>query len=170
MFGVALTVLFILVGSFSVIGQARRGFDVSGDIDRLSSNPGGARVGDTMGLLFLFLNFAIVVGAGLCYRHRPSVHKRLMLLALLGGLTATPLAHLVGHWTILQPWAGVIFPVSAIVFLSTSAIYDRVSEGRIHPVSVWVPVLWFAWQLVFGFVILPSAMWHQFAAWLIRLT
>ena len=84
MFGVALTVLFILVGSFSVIGQARRGFDLSGDIDRLSQTPGVSRVAGTVGLLFLFLNFAIVVGAGLCYRHRPSVHKRLMLLALLG--------------------------------------------------------------------------------------
>jgi uncharacterized membrane protein YozB (DUF420 family) len=168
MFGVALTVLFIVVGSFSVIGQARRGFDLSGDIDRLSAAPDAIRAAGTVGLLFLFLNFAIVAGAGLCYRHRPAVHKRLMLLALLGGLTTTPVAHVVGHWAALQPWAGVIFPISAIVFLSTSAIHDRVSEGRIHPVSIGVPVLWFVWQLVFGLVILPSAMWQQFAAWLIR--
>src|SRR5262245_40065220 len=50
MFGVGLTVLFILVGCFSVVGQARRGFDLSGDIDRLSTAPGAAREAGTVGL------------------------------------------------------------------------------------------------------------------------
>jgi hypothetical protein len=63
---------------------------------------------------------------------------------------------------------GVIFPVSFILFPSLSAIYDRISQGRIHPVSLWVPILWFGWRLVRVFVVEPSATWQEFAAWLIR--
>jgi len=112
-------------------------FDLGGDIDRVPAPPGVSHAANTVVLLFLFLNFAIIVGAGLWYRHRSSIHKRLMLLAMLGGLTPTPVAHLIGHWTALQPWANVIFPVSFVLFVSSSAIYDRVPEGRVHPVSVW---------------------------------
>jgi hypothetical protein len=93
-----------------------------------------------VGLLFFFLEFATLVGAAFYYRHRPSVHKRLMLLAVLGGLTPTPVARIIGHWLSSQPWAVLIFPVSFVAFTSLSAIYDRVSEGRIHPVSLCVPI------------------------------
>jgi hypothetical protein len=113
------------------------------------------------------LPFAILVGLGVCYRHRPDVHKRLMLLAMVGGLIQTPVAHLIGHWA-LQPWAGVIVPVSSIIVLSLSAIYDRVSQGRIHPVSLWGAILVFAWQALFFSVIQPSSAWRDFAAWLIQ--
>ena len=168
MAGIVIAVAFIVLGFFTTIGQARRGFDLSGDIGRLTPTPEVAPVAGIVSLLFFFLNFAIMVGAGLWYRHRPSIHKRLMLLAMLLGLTPTPIAHLIGHWVTLQQWAAVIVPVSFILLMSLSAIYDRVSEGRIHPVSVWVPLLLFGWQLVFQFVVLPSAMWPQFAEWLIR--
>jgi hypothetical protein len=83
-------------------------------------------------------------------------------------LTNMPVAHVIGHWPVLQPWAPVMIPGSLIAFLSTSAIYDRVSQGRIHPVSLLVPVPLFAWQLVMFFVVLPSAAWREFAAWLTR--
>jgi hypothetical protein len=166
--GAALAVVFLVLGYFSVVEQARRGFDLSGDLIRVPPPPGVAPVVATVGLLFFFFDFAVLVGAGLYYRHRPSIHKRLMLLAMLGGLTPTPVAHVIGHWSVLQPWAIVILPGSFLVFVSLSAIYDRISEGRIHPVSLWVPILWFAWR-VFDFrVIQPSTTWHHFAAWLIR--
>ena len=35
------------------------------------------------------------------------------LVFAVGGLSATPIAHLIGHWPALQPWAGVILPVLA---------------------------------------------------------
>ena len=46
--------------------------------------------------------------------------------------------------------------------------YDRVSRGRIHPVSLWGGILLFAWAGVRGIVIGPSTAWHEFVAWLIR--
>jgi hypothetical protein len=121
-----------------------------------------------MALLWNFLTFGILAGAGLFYRNRPAVHKRFMLLALLGGLTNTPVAHLIGHWSALQPWAAIIFPVSTLAFLSASAVYDKVSQGRIHPVSLWGAVLVFVTGGVFFSVIQPSAGWRELTTWLIQ--
>src|SRR6266851_1877572 len=39
-FGAVLAMVFIVVGFFTVIDQARRGFDLSGDISRLPPRPG----------------------------------------------------------------------------------------------------------------------------------
>jgi hypothetical protein len=54
------------------------------------------------------------------------------------------------------------------MFLSFSAIYDRVSATRIHPVSLWVGLLVFASNLVFNVVIAPSSARREFAIWLIQ--
>jgi hypothetical protein len=117
-FGAVLTGAFIVLGYFTVIAQARRGFDLSGDIARLA--PPGTE-GDglaAIGLLFFLFQFTVLVGAALWYRDRPAVHKRLMLLALLGALAPTPLAHLIGHWLAPRPLAGILFPIGALLFLS----------------------------------------------------
>lgn len=42
----------------------------------------------------------------------------MMLLAMLGGLTVTPIPHLVGHWTSLAPVAGLIFLARLLAFIS----------------------------------------------------
>jgi len=167
MLGTSLTVAFVVLGSLNVVEQARRGFDLSGDLARLAPLPGVTPLAATVGQLFFFLEFAILVGAALCYRHRPSVHRRLMLLAVLGGLTPTPVAHAIGHWLSFQPWSLALFPISLVAFASLSAIYDRVSEGRIHPVSLWIPILWLGWRFLEVRVIQPSAAWQGFATWLI---
>ena len=109
LFGALLTVLFIAVGYLALLEEARRGFDLSGDLAPSAFGRRGARSG-LDGLLWNFLTFGVLAGAGLLYRNRPVVHKHFMLLALLGGLTNTPIAHLV--WPALQPWAGIIFLVS----------------------------------------------------------
>ena len=167
-FGAVLTVAFIVVGCSAVIAQARRGWDLSGDISRLPPPSGADPLAAVVGLLVFFLIFGMLVGAALWYRHRPGVHKRLTLLAVLGGLTPTPVAHVIGHWSVLQRWTALIFPLGLFVFLSFSAIYDRASEGRIHPVSLWVGILVFVGSALFNVVIVPSSAWHQFALWLIR--
>src|SRR5262245_15939068 len=165
--GVVLTVAFVVLGWFTIIEQARRGFDLSGANGPVPPAPAAnpapvALIGGNV------LPFAVLAGVGLWCRNRPDVHKRLMLLAMLGGLTATPLAHLIGAWPALQPWAGVLFSVTPIVFLSLSAIYDRVSQGRVHPVSLWGAILVFTWVSLFFSVVGPSSAWQDFAAWLIR--
>ena len=113
--------------------------------------------------------WGVLVAAGLRCRHRPDVHKRLMLVALVY-LVDVPLLHLMGvlvsWWPDLQA-AGLIG--SRVVFLavlSASAINDKLSRGRVHPVSLWVPLFLVVWE----FALLPLAIstdaWRKFALWL----
>ena len=165
--GAALALAFVGIGCFTVIEQARRGFDLSGDISRLAPPGAPPDPAATLSILFFFVTFAVLVGAALWYRHRPAVHKRLMLLAVVGGLSPTPLAHLIGHWPALQARAGMVVLVSTIIVLSVSAIYDRISQGRIHPVSLLVPGVLVVWQALLNTMVIPSAAWRGVAAWVI---
>ncbi len=162
--GALLAVALVVTGSFVVIEEARRGFDLSGDlVPRGTSQEAGL----TLSLLFVFLLFGLLVAGAVWYRRRPEVHKRLMLLALVP-LTNAPLAHLVGHWEALRPWAGVIFPGSNAVLLALLPIYDRLSRGRIHPVSLWGAIVLFAWFPVFLGVVASTPAWRNFSEWLVR--
>jgi uncharacterized membrane protein len=54
-----------------------------------------------------------------------------------------------------------------LLSLSLNAIHDRLTEGRIHPVSVWVPIAMFVLFNVATLVVQPSAAWIRFAEWLV---
>ena len=171
--GPVLALVLIILGYAVLTGFGRRGYDLSGDVMRATSRTGSPRR-DPAGLLFPLaglLNFGVLVAAGLWYRHRADIHKRLMLFALIP-VAGEPMIHLVGHlanhWPTLRG-AGIRISVPiTLLLLFASAIYDRASRGRIHPVSLWVPVLLFAWQNVLVFVVFPSAVWREFAVWLIK--
>jgi len=166
--GALSALIFVVLGYLSMVEQARRGFDLSGDIAALPLPPGGTVTGFIMFPSILFLTFAVLFTAALLYRHRPQIHKRLMVLALLGGLSSTPVAHITGHWEVLNPYAPLILEMSSAIFLSVPAIYDRFTIGRIHPVSLWVALAAFLSRLVFSFLIATSAAWDSFATWLIQ--
>ena len=113
------------------------------------------------------LNFGILVAAGWWYRRRPEIHKRLMLVALLS-LTSVPLLHLAGY--VIGRWPDLFGPASVAPFaanllLFAGAVHDKVTRGRIHPISVWVPLALIAVVLIV-FAVAPSAPWRQFSAWL----
>jgi uncharacterized membrane protein YozB (DUF420 family) len=166
--GTVLALAFVVTGYLSLVEQARRGFDLAGDIAQLPIPPGASVVGVIMVPIIFFLTFGVLLGAAVYYRQRPEVHKRLMLLAILGSLFTTPVAHITGHWPALTPWAGLIFPLTGALFLSVPAIYDRLVIGRIHPVSLWVALAVFVTQTIFGALIVPSAAWDATANWLIQ--
>jgi hypothetical protein len=172
--GPLVALVLIVVGYLAIIEFGRRGYDLSGDLIRALSRTGSPRR-DPAGLVFPLadlLSFGLLAAAGLWYRHRPETHKRLMLFALIA-LAGEPILHLVGNlagdWPTLRG-AGIKISVPiTLVLLSGSAIYDRISRGRIHPVSLWVPIVLFAWQnVVVVFVVFRSALWREFAAWLIQ--
>jgi hypothetical protein len=160
--GVLLALLMIGTGYTTAIAMARRGFDLSGHLNAAA---------DPLGLLVFqlgdLLSFAILVGAAVWYRRRAEIHKRLMLLATVGSLMGAPLAHLIGQIPQLQGAPPVIL-IPLVMLYSSHAVYDRVTRGRIHPVSLWVPIGLFVWANLRAAVIGPSAAWHEFAAWLIR--
>jgi hypothetical protein len=62
----------------------------------------------------------------------------------------------------------VIASPASLLLLLVSAIRDKLSQGRIHPVSLWTPVLLFVWQSALALIVFPSAVWREFAVWLAR--
>jgi hypothetical protein len=174
--GPLLAVAMIVVGYVVTTNMVRRGYDLSGDLNRVLSAPGAPPPPAATVLFPLaeLLTFGALVGAGLWYRHRPDIHKRLMLLALIP-LAQEPVNHFIGHrigyWPALFSTGRAISraagPTITILFLMIGAIHDRVSEGRVHPVSLWVPVLLVAWMFALPLMIFPSAAWHELAAWLV---
>ena len=154
--------VMIALGYMAAITMARRGFDLSGDL-HIETDPLRGLVNPLSDLL----TFGTMAAAGYAYRQRSDIHKRLMLLATVGGLTPAPLAHLIGHSPLLSEM-GPIIVVPIALFLFASAAYDRLSLGRMHPVSLLAAVIIFFWDLLRNIVIGPSAAWHRFAEWLVR--
>jgi hypothetical protein len=161
----------IVLGFLVLRGFALRGYDLSGDIVR-SLSGGGVSRPDPSGLLFplseLF-TFGVLVALAIVFRGRPEIHKRLMILAVIP-LLGEPLVHLVGHvassWPAMRG-TGARISVPLVWLLGFGcAIHDRVSRGRIHPVSLWVPIGLVAWQIFLGAVVLRSTPWRVAAAWL----
>lgn len=158
--GALLAVLMIVTGYSTAISMARRGFDLSGDLN--------AAADPMMQLVFMLgdlVAFAVLVGLGVAYRQRPDIHKRMMFLAMVGGLMSAPLAHVIGHVPALRDKPAIILVPLVLLWVS-HAVYDRLSFGRFHPVSVWGAVAIFIWSNLRAAIIGPSAAWHQFGAWL----
>lgn len=153
----ALAIVMLVVGYITAIAGARRGFDLDGTNDPL---------GYMVFPLGDLVSFAILVGAGFWYRRKVEIHKRLMLLATVGPLMNAPMAHFFAHIPGLQAGPPIIL-IPMIALLFASAIYDRITFGHIHRVSLWGAVLLFAWGNLRALVIRPSVEWHHFAAWLI---
>jgi hypothetical protein len=159
--GIALAVLMIISGYGTAIAMARRGFDLSGDLNA-AADPLGSMVFQLGDLL----SFAILLGAAVWYRRRPEVHKRLMLLATVGSLMAAPLAHLISHIPHVRETKAPVILIPLAMLFFAGAVHDHLSRGRIHPVSLWVPIALFLWANLRAVLINPNPTWRKFAAWL----
>lgn len=152
----------IVTGYMTAVAMGRRGFDLSGDL-HIAGDP-------LLGIvnpLGDMLTFTILVTAGFLFRRRSGIHKRLMLFATVSGLMLAPLAHLIGHIPALHGMPAIIV-IPIALFLFASAVYDRFTFGRVHPVSLWVALTVLFWDISLNVFIGPSAAWHRFAGWLIR--
>jgi len=77
-----------------------------------------------------------------------------------------PLAHLIGHSPLLREIRPIILlPIALLLF--ASAVYDRISRGRIHPASLWAALAIFVWDILRNAVIGPSVVWHKLAQLLV---
>jgi hypothetical protein len=153
--------IMVVLGYMTAIAMGRRGFDLSGDI-HVKGDPLLGMV-NPLGDLLLFI---VLVAAAYALRRRSETHKRLMLLATIGGLMPAPLAHLIGH--LFDPRMAPLILVPLIPFLFASAVYDRLSRGRIHPVSLWGALAILLFFLLLNGLIGPSATWHRVALWAIQ--
>lgn len=162
-FGGVLAVLMVAVGYASAIAMARRGTDLSGDLD-LAGNP----------LMFLvfplgdLVSFTVLVSAALWNRRKPEIHKRLLLLATTGALMAAPLDHLVGRFAPFVRAIPPLFLLPLATLYFAAALHDWWTHKRVHPVSIWGGVALLLWGSIRAMFIGPSAFWQELAAWLVR--
>jgi hypothetical protein len=91
-----------------------------------------------------------------------------MLLATVGSLMPAALTHIIGHSPVLRQITAPIITLPLFMLLFAGALHDRLSQGRIHPVSLWVALALFVWANLRAVVIGPSDAWHNFAQWLIK--
>ena len=119
----------------------------------------------------MLFNFSLLVGAAIAFRHRAELHKRLMVFAL------TPLAfesllHLSGTLVGRVPLSrdalivGWLTTLAAIHFVP--AVHDKLTRGRIHPASIWIPLLLIVWSVVLNAVVAPSALAIKVGIWLLK--
>jgi hypothetical protein len=159
--GVPLAVCVVIVGYMTATAQGRRGFALWWD-PSVTTNA----LEDMVHPLGDLLTFSILVTAAILGRRRPEAHKRFMLLATIGSMMAAPVAHIMANFPALRDTPVILLPLALLYF--SSAIYDRVAHGRIHPVSLWGGLALFAFANVRAAVIGPSAAWHRFAQWLVQ--
>jgi hypothetical protein len=162
--GSGLAIIMLVSGYSTTIAMGRRGYDLSGDL-----------IGDSgdMAMLMVFqlgdlLCFGVLVGFAILFRRRPEAHKRLMLLATVGGLMPAALSHIIGHSPFLREFHPAIILIPYIAFLFAGAVHDRLRSGRMHPVSLWVALAVFVFSNLRAAVIGPSETWRALATWLIR--
>ena len=76
-------------------------------------------------------------------------------------IVLTPLIHLSGH--LIGRWPGLsgaplnlAILIVAHALLFAVAVHDKVSDGRVHPISLWVPVLLIVERVGLIGVVTPS--------------
>jgi hypothetical protein len=159
--GIPLAIAVVATGIITTIAQGKRGFALWWHPDLKADS-----LAELVHPLGDLLSFSLLVTAALIFRRRSDVHKRLMLLAAVGSMMAAPLVHLIGYFPALRAVPPVILLPLAVLYFS-SAIHDRLTVGRIHPVSKWVGLSLLVFAMFRGSVLGPSEAWHQFAGWLI---
>lgn len=114
--------------------------------------------------LFDMVVFPMMVAMAVARRNEPQSHKRWMLLASIA-LVAAPIA----RWPyVIDHPSPLLFFGLTDAFLVPLLIWDLVSRGRPHPVTLWGGALLIGSQ-VLRVLVTSTAAWDRFAAWLVGL-
>ena len=121
--GAVLAVAMVVVGLLLAVATARAGRGPPGvDPRAFLAVP-----------IFDMLLFAPLVTAGVYFRRRPEMHKRLMLLATVS-LMAAAAARLPGA----LPTAGPLFYFAVVdLLVLLGVLYDLATRRRVHPAYIW---------------------------------
>ncbi len=157
---VGLAVAMVAVGLPMIVQAAREGFMGVFPLPPAVRSAANAISFSVQGFFDLGL-FASFLAAGLWFRGRPDVHKRLMLLATISLLPAA-LARI--------PLPGVsrlVFAVLlALAFAAAQPLHDWLTRRRIHPVGLWGGFV-FSASLPLRVVAGRTDAWHAFMGWLL---
>ena len=175
--GPLIAVLLVLFGYYTITEGAFRVSDLSGDIYRILIEPGfppytdAENIAGFLGSLGELITFSVLVAAGILFRHRAELHKRLMVFALLR-LVPEALLHLSGTLVGRVPLSrSVLFTGMLVIDLAVPfipAVHDKLTRGRIHPASLWIPLLIIGWYVVLNVVVAPSALGLKVGSWLLK--
>jgi hypothetical protein len=119
-----------------------------------------------LGIMVLFCAF---VTLALVNRHRPQIHKRYMLLASIAlveaGVARWPFAVMAAASPV--PGFGTM-ELFTDLFLVPMVIWDLVSRGRLHPITLWGGLAVIAAQPLRA-MLGATPGWIAFAGWLVSL-
>ena len=152
MAGVIIAPLMVVVGTLTAIIRATQG----------AAPPGGPPP-----LVFLAIPltdmvvFSVLVGSGFYFRHRPDIHKRLMLLATISILAAA-IARL--PFELLKAGPPAFFGLTDLFIVAVVA-YDLITRRRIHPATALGGLLIIASQPL-RLMLSGTSAWMSFATWL----
>jgi hypothetical protein len=175
--GPIIAALLVLFGYYTTVDGAFRVSDLSGDVTRLGIEPGSPPLTEAeniaafWGTLGVLLNFSLLVAAGILFRHRAELHKRLMVFALMP-LVFESLLHLsgtlVGRVPLSRVTLLIAWLVSVVAVHFIPAVHDKLTRGRIHPASIWIPLLSIVGFVVLNAVVAPSALGLKVGSWLLK--
>ena len=105
------------------------------------------------GILFFAVVFALAIAA----IRKPETHKRLMMLAMIGGILPPALGRL----------PAVVGLTAALALLLAGPVYDRWSRGSIHRVYAWgIPIV--LASIPVRLAIGSTDAWRRFALWFVQ--
>jgi len=155
MFGAALATLIVVLGIITAVQGARNGW-----------NPSRGAFPDALAFMLVGLRdifvFAGFVTAGLYFRRRSDVHKRLMLLGTIGGLMWPAITRM----PVVAGRLPVMFGFMAALVVAPP-VCDLLARRRLHPIDLWGGLMIFA-SFPLTMAIARTAAWHSLAAWLVR--
>jgi hypothetical protein len=152
MFGALLAVAVLVLGTLVAITGARLGH----------APPGPPPLTFLVVPLGDMLVFALLVSAALWFRRRSDIHKRLMLLACVGLLTA-PIARI--PWPPLQQGGIVAFFLITLALVLACVAWDTIARRRLHPAFAWgAALVAVSWPLRLARS--QTSQWQAFASWL----
>ena len=175
--GPVIASLLVLFGFYTIFEGAFRLSDLSGDIYRVLIEPGSPPLTDAdfiagfWGSLGELITFSVLVVAGIVFRHRAELHKRLMVFALIP-LVPESLLHLTGTLVGRVPlsrsalFIGMLVVDLAVPFIP--AVHDKLTRGRVHRASIWIPLLIIGWYVVLNVALAPSALAIKAGSWLLK--
>jgi hypothetical protein len=150
--GAVLAALVVIVGTAVAITRVKTG---------VSPIPGVSALSFLAIPLFDMVVFAVLVSAGIYFRHRAEAHKRLMTLSMIS-LLAAPIARMT--FLPLPPGPPTFFGLSDL-FIVALVVYDLSTRGKIHPATIWGGLLIVASQPL-RLMISGTRPWLAFASWL----
>jgi hypothetical protein len=114
--------------------------------------------------LFDVIVFGVLTGAGLYFRRKPQIHKRLMMLA--GLAIVTPAFARIQLDFIRNRDIKTIL-LMADVFALIYIAYDTLTHRRLHPACLFAGLV-IAASVPLRFAIADTQAWQSFANWLVR--